>query len=472
MMDWQTATPEQLQDRITKLEADIEHMSRHDQLTGLLARTAFVTVLDGIMSSDSGSNGALIAIAVRGVPRISGTLGRHVGDYVIAALAARLNAMVLSGSLKCRLDHNHYAIYLPKISDPLEPLTIAKEIIGSLSQAVDWVDRRLSVDVAAGVALAVDNDGDATNLIHNAELALKSAAMRGGPGYAFFNPALAQSAKRRNDVLLALQTALDTQSVSLNYQPVFDANNGHLNGFEALMRLNSPELGAVSPAEFIPVAEEAGLINKLGAWALAEACRAASAWPHHLTVAVNMSAEQFYSGSLVTDVHNALELSSFPAYRLELEITESTLLKDSETVLAQLTTLREMGCAIVLDDFGTGYSSLSYLWKFPFSKLKIDRAFVNALESTPLARGMLQSIIGLAHNIGIKVTVEGIETQKHADVLRQLGANFLQGFFLGRPMDETALAATVLKEIGKGRIVPKPEVESNFQFPFAKSANG
>jgi diguanylate cyclase (GGDEF)-like protein len=468
MMDWQTATPEQLQDRIRKLEADIEHMSRHDQLTGLLARTAFVTTLD--TRADKCANGALIAIAVRGVPRIAGTLGRHVGDYVIAALAARLNAMLLPDAEKCRLDHNHYAIYLPKVSEPLEPLTIAKEIIAALSQPVDWVDRRLTVEVAAGVALAADNDGDATSLIHNAELALKSAALRGGPGYAFFNPALAQSAKRRNDVLLALQNAIEIQALSLQYQPVYHAETGHLSGFEALMRLNSPELGPISPAEFVPVAEEAGLINRLGAWALAEACRAASAWPHHLTVSVNMSPEQFYSGSLVTDVHNALELSSFPAYRLELEITESTLLKDNETVLTQLTTLREMGCTIALDDFGTGYSSLSYLWKFPFSKLKIDRAFVTALDTTPLARGMLQSIIALARNIGIKVTVEGIETKAHADTLKELGANFLQGYYLGRPMNETDMASTVLKDMGSAKRSAPSQTEVGFTLPFAKSA--
>jgi len=183
-----------------------------------------------------------------------------------------------------------------------------------------------------------------------------------------------------------------------------------------------------------------------------------------------MSPEQFYSGSLVTDVHNALELSSFPAYRLELEITESTLLKDNETVLTQLTTLREMGCTIALDDFGTGYSSLSYLWKFPFSKLKIDRAFVTALDTTPLARGMLQSIIALARNIGIKVTVEGIETKAHADTLKELGANFLQGYYLGRPMNETDMASTVLKDMGAAKRSAPSQTEVGFTLPFAKSA--
>ncbi len=438
---------ESLEARVKQLEADIEHLSRHDQVTGLLTRAAFISVIDKQMPQIAGKarTGALIEIAVRGIPRIAGIMGRHVGDYVISALAARLNLLTMANSTKARTGHSNFAILLPDMSDPLEALMAAKEILAMLATPVDWVDRKLTVELAAGVALAADNDGDALSLIHNAELALKSASSRGGPGYAFFNPALAQSARRRNDVLLALQSALENHSLSLNYQPIFDATTGRLLGFEALMRMHSPELGSVSPGEFVPVAEETGLINKLGAWALAEACRVAATWPQNLTVSVNISPEQFYSGNVVTDVHNALELSSFPAYRLELEITESTLLKDYDTVLTQLTTLRDMGCPIVLDDFGTGYSSLSYLWKFPFSKLKMDRTFINAMDSTPMARGILQSIITLSKNIGLKITAEGIETPAQAETLAKFGADSLQGYLLGRPAEEVDLARFVLK---------------------------
>ncbi len=452
-----TGSVADLQDRILRLETDIAHMARHDQLTGLLTRAAFINEIDTVMatSQHARKNGALIEISLRGIPRIAGTLGRHVSDYVISAIAARLNAITLEGSSKCRLDYANYAIFLPNTVDPIEILTTAREIMQILSQPIDWVDRRIMFDLSAGVALSRDNEGDATNLIHHADLALKSAGKRGGPGYAFFNPALAQSAKRRNGVLQALHSAIENQSLELHYQPIFQSNNGQLNGFEALMRMNSKELGSVSPVEFIPVAEESGLISKLGAWALAEACRTAANWPVNLTIAVNMSPEQFYSGTLVSDVHNALELSSFPAYRLELEITESTLLKDSEMVLSQLNTLREMGCSIVLDDFGTGYSSLSYLWKFPFSKLKIDRAFVQALDSTGMARGMLQSIIGLANNLGLKVTAEGIETASHVESLQGFGSHYMQGFLLGRPMPTTEVASTILKNFTE-QIRPAP----------------
>jgi EAL domain-containing protein (putative c-di-GMP-specific phosphodiesterase class I) len=300
-------------------------------------------------------------------------------------------------------------------------------------------------------------------LLENVGLALKSANEKSGAGYSFFNPALAQIAKRKADVMQALNDGNDKQNFKLNYQPFYNTKTGELCGFEALMRLDHAELGMVSPAEFIPVAEESGAINKLGAWALAEACSEAAKWPNHLTVAVNISPEQFYSGTLITDVHNALELSSFPAYRLELEITESTMLKDSEMVLSQLNSLRDMGCAIVLDDFGTGYSSLSYLWKFPFSKLKIDRSFVQALDSTHLVRGMLRSIIDLSRNIGLKITAEGIETPEHVELLREYACDYLQGFLIGKPTSTQELPAVIIKNFAsqlleQPYIVPKTAI--------------
>ena len=450
---------EELQKRIGRLEADITHLSMHDHLTGLMTRAAFINEVDCALhhNPDVKSKGALIGINLRGIPRISGTLGRHVSDYVISAIAARLNAMPMAGSLKCRLDYSHYAVFLPDLTDALQTMMITKQIIAELSQPIDWVDRPLMFQLGAGVALAKDNDGDASNLVHHADLALKSAMSKGGPGYAFFNPTLALAAKRRVVVLQALHAAIDDHSIHLVYQPYYNAKTGALNGFEALMRMDSKELGPVSPVEFIPVAEESSLIGKLGAWAMAEACRTAANWPSNLTVSVNISPEQFYSGTIVTDVHNALELSSFPAYRLELEVTESTLLKDSEMVLQQLSALREMGCSIVLDDFGTGYSSLSYLWKFPFSKLKIDRAFVHALDSTLMARGMLQSIIALAGNLGLKVTAEGIETHHHVEVLREFNCDYLQGFMLGKPIGPTELAHVILQEFAPQ--LRKPNVE-------------
>ena len=447
-MDQTEATDiEQLRKHVSQLEKDIVHLVRHDQLTGLMNRGAFVSEVDRIMSASdySVSKGAMIEIGIRGIPRITGSLGRHVADYVISALAARLNMMRDPDSLCCRLDYWSFAIFIPRISDPLEALTTAKSVIEALGKPVDWVDRHLKVELGAGVALTTEGQCQAIELLDNVGLALKSTTEKNGAGYSFFNPALAQIAKRKADVLQALHDSTEKQMFVLHYQPFFNTKTGELCGFEALMRMDHAELGSISPAEFIPVAEESGTITRLGAWTLAEACREAASWPNHLTVAVNISPEQFYSGTLLTDVHNALELSSFPAYRLELEITEGTMLKDSEMVISQLGALRDMGCAIVLDDFGTGYSSLSYLWKFPFSKLKIDRSFVQALDDTPLVRGMLRSIIDLSRNLGLKVTAEGIETQQHVTVLREFNCDYIQGYLTGKPASQTDIAAIILK---------------------------
>jgi diguanylate cyclase (GGDEF)-like protein len=438
-----------------RLEGDIARLITVDQLTGLLNRTSFMSKVDAHFKAvddqalDSPPLSALIEFGLTGLPRIAGTLGRHVGDYMVSALAARLHAMVEPMTLCCRLDYRSFAVFIPQIADPLEAMTRAKTFLTRLSEPVDWVDRKLTIDVGAGVVLSNSGERDATAMLQCSGLAYKSATDRGAPGYAFYNPHLAQASKRKADILSAIQDALDKQYLSLHYQPVFNSVGGELSGFEALVRLDHPVHGQLSPREFIPVAEGAGLISKIGGWALAEACRAASSWPQHLTVAVNVSPEQFLDGTLMTDIHNALELSSFPAYRLEVEITESTMMGDADIVLSQLEAMREMGCAIVLDDFGTGFSSLSYLWKFPFSKLKIDRSFVETMEHKPKVRGVLSSIMSLSRNLGLKVTAEGIETETQAAMIQNMQCDYIQGFLLGRPMPEHELAAVVMSRFAK-----------------------
>jgi diguanylate cyclase (GGDEF)-like protein len=453
---------EQLRRQKVRLEEDVARLKTLDQLTGLLNRNAFMSCVDAQFNAgaDAPPLSAMIEFGIRGLPRITGALGRHVGDYLISALAARLHAFSDNNAICCRLDYRSFAIFIPSIADPLEALTKAKSYLNKLSEPVDWVDRRLSLEIGAGVALSTQEERDASSLLQNAGLAYKSATDRGGPGYAFFNPALAQAARRRSDVLNAVQEALDSQYFSLNYQPFFNSQTGELSGFEALLRLIHPIHGFISPAEFIPVAESSGLISKVGAWALAEACRTAVNWPGHLTVAVNVSPEQFLDGSLMTDIHNALELSSFPAYRLELEITESTMMGDAEVIMSQLEALREMGCAIVLDDFGTGYSSLSYLWKFPFSKIKIDRSFVQAMQTNSKVRGMLQSIMGLSRNLGLKVTAEGIETDTQATLVQDMQCDYIQGYLTGKPAKAEDIAALIMTRFAKelnARTAPAPE---------------
>jgi diguanylate cyclase (GGDEF)-like protein len=441
----------QLRRQKVRLEEDVARLMTVDQLTGLLNRTAFMSRVDAYFAAE-GANPplcAMIEFSLTGLPRITGALGRHVGDYLVSALAARLHSAIETSTLCCRLDYRSFAVFIPNITEPLAAMTQAKAFLNLLTEPLDWVDRKISIEIGAGVALSSNTDCEAAILLQNAGLAYKSATERGGPGYAFFNPNLSQAAKRRADVLVAVQDALEHHYLSLNYQPVFESQTGELSGFEALVRLNHPIYGFISPGEFIPVAEESGLISKVGGWALVEACRTAVHWPQHLTVAVNVSPEQFVDGTLMTDVHNALELSSFPAYRLELEVTESTMMADGDVVLSQLEALREMGCAIVLDDFGTGYSSLSYLWKYPFSKLKIDRSFVMAMEAKPRVRGMLTSIMSLSRNLGLKVTAEGIETEAQASMIQDMQCDFIQGYLTGKPAKAEDLAAFIMARFAK-----------------------
>mgnify|MGYP000246899614 CR=1 FL=1 len=440
---------ELLREQKLQLELDIAHLQNHDPLTGLMNRNAFMQAMDEAILELAAIDGqaALIEVGIRGLPHISGTLSRHASDYMISSLAARLRLCLPRGAMACRLDYWSFAVFIPKAISALEVLTIAKNVITALGEPVDWVDRKLALEVTAGVALSTPEDCDAITLLHNAGLALKSAMEKDGAGYAFFNPALAQAAKRRADIEQFTAEGMEKGWFELNYQPVYDAISGRLAGFEALLRLRHPEQGIIPPLEFIPVAEESGMIQKIGAWVLSEACREAAHWPDHLTVAVNISPEQFYSSTLITDVHRALERSGLPPQRLEIEITESTLLKDSDMVLGQLDALRDMGCPIVLDDFGTGYSSLSYLWKFPFSKLKMDKSFAMALEDSPLVPGMIHSIIDLARHLGLKVTAEGVETDAQLRLLRSYRCDLIQGFLCGRPTALSDVPATILRNV-------------------------
>ena len=445
-----------------QLEMDIDHLQKHDTLTGLMNRNAFMQAMDEALVELAALEGqaALIEIGIRGLPRISGSLSRHASDYMISSLAARLRFNLPRAALACRLDYWSFAIFIPKAASALEVLTTAKSVINALSLPVDWVDRKLTLEITAGVALSSADDGDAVTLLHNAGLALKSAMEKSGAGYAFFNPTLAQAARRRADIVQFTQEGLEKNWFELNYQAIYDAASGKLMGFEALLRLRHPDHGIIPPSEFISVAEETGVIQKLGAWVLAEACREAAHWPDDLTVSVNISPEQFQSSTLITDVHKALETSNLAAHRLEIEITESTLLKDSDMVLAQLDALRDMGCPIVLDDFGTGYSSLSYLWKFPFSKLKMDKSFALALEDSPLVPGMIHSIINLARHLGLKVTAEGVETDAQLKLLRAYHCDLIQGFLCARPVQQADVPAVILRNFAS-EITRQPAVSDN-----------
>jgi EAL domain-containing protein (putative c-di-GMP-specific phosphodiesterase class I)/GGDEF domain-containing protein len=371
--------------------------------------------------------------------------GMAAEEEIIREAAARLKGLLPSAAVAARVGRGSFLVFLAGETDQLVLAGLARAIIGRLAAGLEAGRLTLTCACHSGIALAPADGATASELLASAELALAAVREQDTPGYGFFDPASAAAAVRRREVQRAVATAHATSGFRLVYQPVYAMRTGELTGFEALMRLDDKELGAVPPSEFIPAAEQAGLIASIGEWALEEACRSAAMWPSHLVVAVNLSPAQFLAGTIVQTVRASLERHQLPSYRLEVEITEGTLMKDSDLVLGQLRILREMGVGVALDDFGTGYSSLSYLWKFPFSKLKIDRSFVLALEQSLSAKGILRSIVKLGHGLGMTVTAEGIESPRQLTSLRELGCDLAQGYLLGRPAAPDELAAIIMR---------------------------
>ena len=435
-----------------KLERTLAALGRRDLLTGFPLKSELLERIDAHFAKiePNGPKSALIISELTGAATIARTHGLHMEEQVIRKGAARIAAIVAGHGSIAMAGRATFLVFIEDASDPMKVLSLAKDITLALAAEVELDQVKIACACHSGIALSGSDGKTATQLMRNAELATAAAREQETPGYGFFNPERAKESNRRLAIKNAVAEATEHHHFRLDFQPVYNTRTGELNGFEALIRLHDAELGNVSPAEFIPIAEEIGLINQIGAWALDEACRVAAQWPAHLMVAVNLSPSQFMSGTLVSDVRRALENNHYPSYRLEVEITEGTLMNHSEVVLRQLRILREMGIAVALDDFGTGYSSLSYLWKFPFSKLKIDRSFVNALDEAASAKGILRSIIKLGHGLGLTVTAEGIENTRQLNTLRELGCDLAQGFLLDRPAHVADLAAIILRNFANG----------------------
>ena len=373
-------------------------------------------------------------------------------DAAVDEAASRLSALLPAGAFACRWNEERFLVLVTNPDDPIAVLALAREITSRIGAGLAPGRLAGAVVCHAGIALAPQDGNRLCDLVNSAELALAAARRQGAPGYGFYAPEMSAEAERRLALQHAVRASLSNDALRLDFQPVFAMNSGELAGFEALIRLRDPELGPIPPSEFIPLAEEAGMIVDIGQWALEEACRVAAQWPPHLVVAVNLSPAEFLSGSLITTVRRALQRHALPAYRLEVEITEGTLMADSELVLGQLRLLRDMGVGVALDDFGTGYSSLGYLCRFPFSKLKIDRSFAAALDHSASAKNVLRAIVKLGHGLGMTVTAEGIETQRQLSLLRDIGCDLAQGYLLGRPAPLSELAAIILRNFAQSLV--------------------
>ncbi len=403
-------------------------LAHHDGLTGLANRVH----LDQHLEDRAGEAYALLAIDLDRFKIVNDTLGHQSGDALLVEVARRLRSTAGAHGFVARLGGDEFVVVTER-TDPADLSDLSARIIAGLGEPVDIQGRHASVGASIGIAIAGPDGSTADELFRSADLALYRAKSQGRNAYEFFEAGMNARLQARRRMEFDLSAALRNNEFEVHYQPLVDLSSGRINGYEALIRWRHPERGPVSPAEFIPIAEEVGLIGDIGAFVLGQACRDATRWEGEAKVAVNISPAQMRAGTLFAHVSAALAASGLPATRLELEITEALLLERTDTVLATLHALRNLGVSISMDDFGTGYSSLSYLRSFPFDKIKIDRSFIRDMAASEEAAAIVRTIVDLGANLGIKVTAEGIEDGAVADLLRRQGCAEGQGFHFARP---------------------------------------
>ncbi|MER9525648.1 EAL domain-containing protein [Mesorhizobium sp. M0292] len=435
------ATFEDITER-RRAEERMSHLAHYDTLTDLPNRSMFRERLDQAMTGDTPL--AIFSLDLDRFKAVNDTWGHPAGDWLLKCVAERLRHSLRSDTdVVARLGGDEFAIlqFNPKGATDAEQL--AKRIVAVVSQPFRDKGRDMHVGISLGIALYPGDGKDADTLLKNADMALYSGKSEGRNVYRFFEPGMDALVRARLALETDLETALKRREFVLEFQPITNIASGKIVGAEALMRWNSPTRGLVAPDDFIAAAEDSGLIVPLGEWALKQACSVAAGWPPGMRIAVNVSAVQIRSADFARSVISALAVSGVPASRLELEITETVLMDESETVLKTLRQLRELGIRIALDDFGTGYSSLGYLRRFPVDKIKIDRSFIHDIDNKDTA-AIVRTIIGLGAELGITVTAEGVETEAQLDILRKAGCVEAQGFLIGMP-SKAADTARLLK---------------------------
>jgi diguanylate cyclase (GGDEF)-like protein len=435
------ATHEDITER-RRAEQQIAHMARHDALTDLPNRLLLSERLSEALTAAVHRN-EMLAVLYLDLDHFKGvndTLGHSIGDELLKAIADRLLNCVNETDTVARIGGDEFAIIQTNIESPSEAAMLARLICDTLKAPYDLNGHVVIADTSIGIAIA-PNDGDEVDeLLKNADMALYGAKADGRGTYRFFEAEMDARVKARRAMELALRRALEVGEFELHYQPLLDIERDCVTCCEALLRWHHPERGMIPPAEFIPVAEEIGLIVPLGEWVMRQACLDASSWPKDVRVAVNLSPSQLINHSLLAVVINALAFSGLSANRLELEITEAVLMQNTEVTIASLHRLRELGVRISLDDFGTGYSSLSYLRSFPFDKIKIDRCFISELPHADGSLAIVRAIAGLASSLQINTTAEGVETQEQLEQVRLLGCTEIQGYVFSKPRPAAEIA--------------------------------
>ncbi len=434
---------------IVEREQRIAHLAFHDTLTGLPNRAFFGQQLDSqlVRAARRGGEVAVLCLDLDGFKGINDNFGHPTGDALLRSVGALLRELAPDG-LVARLGGDEFAIILADHAGVDRSRAVAQAIVDRMREPVDAGGQQMVSGASVGIALSPNDGADADTLLKNADLALYRAKQDGRAVFRFFEPALDAEVRRRRLMELALRTALTEGQLRLDYQPSWNVRTQQIEGFEALMRWDHPERGAVPPVEFIPIAEDSGLIVTMGEWAMREACREAMRWPEHVRVAVNVSALQFRNPGFIDVVMQALSQSGLPPHRLEIEMTESIFLDGPLATINLLHGLRSLGVRIALDDFGTGYSSLSYLRAFPFDKIKIDRSFIGEVDSDDSARAIVRAIIDLAGALDMTTTAEGVETEAQLACLKDQGCENIQGYLFSRPIRAAAIADLLARPAG------------------------
>jgi diguanylate cyclase (GGDEF)-like protein len=419
-----------------RAEEKIVYMAQHDALTDLFNRTQFIERIEYELARSRRSSKAfaILILDLDHFKAVNDSLGHPIGDLLLRKVASRLRTSTRDSDTVARFGGDEFAILQTLDDDAMdEVIALADRILSEISAPYEIEGHQLNIGASIGVALAPGDGADADQLMRNADLALYRAKADGRNDYRFFESAMDVEARARHALEADLRKALTKGEFEVFYQTVYSFESGRICGAEALVRWRHPQRGMVRPDQFIPLAEEVGLIVPIGEWVLRTACKEAVKWPADLKLAVNLSAAQFNRGNLVEAVRDALAHSGLAAERLELEITESVLVSQNVYNLDLLRSLKELGVAIVLDDFGTGFSSLSYLRMFPFDTIKIDRSFVSDMSTRVDCAAIVSAVTGLSRALGIRTTAEGVETREQFELLRAAGCTLAQGFMLSRP---------------------------------------
>ena len=433
---------------LEEAKARAQHLADHDALTGLPNRRLLEDRLTQALalSSRNRKNSAVMFVDIDRFKTINDSLGHAVGDALLKEVAERLVKQLREGDTICRIGGDEFVIVLPEVKRSSDVAHVAQKVIEQLSLPVTVEERELVVTCSIGIAVYPDDGRSAESLIRNADAAMYHAKELGRANYQFFTEQMNLAASRRLQLENDLRRAVGKGELRVHYQPIIDTASGRIAAHEALVRWQHPRRGLVVPAEFIQLAEETGIILKIGEWVLAEACRwstfigARSHDGGELQIAVNLSARQFNDPHLPRVVARALKETGLPPRLLELEITESTAMQQTDATLRTLKKLKQLGVSIAIDDFGTGYSSLSYLRRFPVDKVKIDRSFVAEVPGDRDQGAIVSAIIALAHALQIRVVAEGVETEAQREFLKSCGCDFIQGFLVGRPADADSAA--------------------------------